>query len=55
MEYLNDLISAAQAILDSGFDAQAFLGWKEVALITLLSLLGPLHYYTQTFKQITSE
>ncbi len=55
MEYLNDLINAAQAILDSGFDVQAFLGWKEVALVTLLGLLGPIHYYTQTFNQVTSE
>ncbi|MGB6066628.1 MAG: hypothetical protein WBG50_17625 [Desulfomonilaceae bacterium] len=54
MEYLNDLIRAAQAILDSGFDVQSFLGWKEVALLTLLGLLGPLHYYTRTFKQNTS-
>ena len=42
MEYLNDLINAAQAILDSGFDVQSFLSWKEVALLTLLGLLGPL-------------
>lgn len=55
MEYLNDLINAAQAILDSGFDVQAFLGWKELAFLALLGLLGPLHYYTQTFKQVTSE
>ncbi len=55
MEYLNDLINAAQAILDSGFDVQAFFNWKELALLALLGMLGPLHYYTQTFKQVTSD
>lgn len=55
MEYLNSLINAAQAILDNRFDVQAFLSWRNIALLTLLSLLGPLHYYTQTFKRVTSE
>jgi len=55
MEFLNDLISAAQVILDGGFDVQAFLGWKEVASLALLGLLGPSHYYTEIFKQVTSE
>ena len=54
MEYLNDLISAAQAILDSGFDVQTFLGWKELAFLALSGLLGPSHYYAQTFKQVTA-
>ncbi len=55
MEYLNSLINVAQAILDNRFDVQAFLSWRNIALLTLLSLLGPLHYYTQTFKQVTAE
>jgi hypothetical protein len=55
MEYLNDLINAAQVILDGGFDVQAFRSWKEVAFLALLGFLGPLHYYTQTFQQVTSE
>jgi hypothetical protein len=55
MEYLNDLIAAAQVILDSGFDPQAFLGWKELALLALLGILGPVHYYTRTFRQATSD
>jgi len=55
MEYLNDLINAAQAILDNGFDAQSFVGWKELAFLGLLGLLGPLHHYTQMFKRVTSE
>ena len=41
MEYLNDLISAAQAILDRGFDAQAFRCWKELAFLALLSRVAP--------------
>jgi len=41
MEYLNDPISAAQAILDRGFDAQAFRGWKELAFLALLSRVAP--------------
>jgi hypothetical protein len=55
MEYLNHLISAAQSILDNGFDAQAFTGWKELAFPGLLGLLGPLHHYTQMFKRVTAE
>jgi len=55
MEYLNDLINAAQVILKTGFDVEAFLIWKEAALLTLLGLLGPGHYYTETFRQVTSE
>jgi hypothetical protein len=54
MEYLNDLINAAQSIREKGFDVQAFLGWKEVAFLALLGVLGPLHYYTRTFKQVTA-
>ncbi len=45
MEYLNDLINAARAILNIGFDGQALLGWKELAFLALLGLSGPLHYY----------
>lgn len=55
MESLNELIMAAQVLLDGSFDVQAFLGWQTLAFLTLLSLLGPFHYYTQNFKKITSE
>jgi len=55
MESLNDLIMAAQTILDSGFDIQAFLSWQTLAFLALLSLLGPFHYYTQNFKRLASE
>jgi len=50
---LNNLITSAQVLLDSGFDADAFLAWRELAFVCLLGLLGPMHYYTKTFAQIT--
>jgi hypothetical protein len=53
MESLNDLIKLAQFILDNGFDIQTFLTWKEAAFICLLGLLGPLHFYTRSFGQVT--
>ncbi|MGO9119269.1 MAG: hypothetical protein ACLQPD_16885 [Desulfomonilaceae bacterium] len=52
---LTTLISAAQGILDKRFDAQVFLSWQSLALITLTKLLGPVHYYTRNFKLFTSE
>lgn len=55
MEYLNELINIAQTILDTGFDAQAFLRWEAAAFLALLTLLGPFHYYTRNFKRLTSE
>jgi hypothetical protein len=55
MESLNQLISLAQSILDSGFDAQTFLNWQILAFSALVALLGPYHYYTQNFKRLTSE
>jgi hypothetical protein len=53
MESLNDLINLAQFILDNGFDIQTFLTWKEAAFMCLLGLLGPLHFYTKSFSQVT--
>jgi len=55
MDALNDLILAAQSILDSGFDVQAFMSWQMSAFAALVSLLGPAHYYVQDFKRLTSE
>jgi len=52
---LTSLINAAQGILDKRFDAQVFLSWQSLALLTLTKLLGPLHYYTRNFKLFTSE
>jgi len=54
-ESLNELINLAQTILDRGFDSQAFLSRQTLAFFTLLSILGPYHYYTQNFRQLTSE
>ena len=55
MENLNELIAAAQAILDNGFDLSAFMSWELLAFLTLVALLGPLHYYTQNFRRLTSD
>jgi hypothetical protein len=55
MENLNELITAAQAILDSGFDISAFMSWKLLAFFTLAAVLGPLHYYTQNLRRLTSD
>jgi hypothetical protein len=49
------LINSDQGILDKRFDAQVFLSWESLALLTLTKLLGALHYYTQNFKLFTSE
>ena len=50
---LNDLITSAQVLHDSGFDLDAFLTWRELAFLCLLGLLGPMHYYTKSFAQFT--
>ncbi len=55
MESLDKLISAAEAMLHNGFDLRAFLNWQILAFGALLTLLGPSNYYTQNFKQLTSE
>ncbi|MGO9118736.1 MAG: hypothetical protein ACLQPD_14155 [Desulfomonilaceae bacterium] len=55
MESLNDLISMAQTLLVSGFDADAFLQWQILAFTALAGILGANHYYTQNFKRFTSE
>ena len=55
MTSLTSLINSAKGILGKGFDAQAFLSWQSLAFVTLTNLLGPLHYYTQSFKLLTSE
>jgi hypothetical protein len=55
MTNFTSLIDAAKVILDNRFDAQVFLSWRSSAFMTLAKLLGPLHYYTQNFKLLTSE
>jgi hypothetical protein len=52
MESLNDLIAVASVILDRGFDLQAFLSWKQMSFLALLTLLGPFHYYTLNFRRM---
>lgn len=55
MTNITSLINAARGISDKSFDAQIFLNWQSLALLTLTKLLGPLHYYTRNFKLFTSE
>lgn len=55
MELLTGLVSAADAMLDNGFDVGAFLKWQMLAFGALLILLGPSSYYTKNFKQFTSD
>jgi hypothetical protein len=55
MVNLTSLINSARVILDKRFDAQVFQSWQSSAFITLANSLGPLHYYTQNFKLLTSE
>ncbi len=55
MDSLNDLIAMAQALLNNGFDTDAFLIWKTMAFGVLLGLLGPYHYYTRNFRHFTDE
>jgi hypothetical protein len=55
MTNLTSLINSAKVILSKRFDAQAFLSWQSLAFVTLSNLLGPLHYYPQNFKLLTSE
>jgi hypothetical protein len=55
MESLNELIGLARAILDTRFDIQAFLTWRELSFLCLLGLLGPLHHYTKSFCRFTEQ
>jgi len=52
MESLNDLITMAASMLDSGFDVYAFLEWKKTAFMALVGLFGPFHYYSLHFRRI---
>jgi hypothetical protein len=55
MTHLTSLITSVKVLLNKKFDAQAFMSWQPLALLTLTKLLGPVHYYTQNFKLFTSE
>jgi len=54
MDHINDLILSASTILDNGFDVGHFAEWRESAFIVLLGLLGPFHYYTRNFGELTA-
>lgn len=54
IESLASLIDLAQNISDGIFDIQAFVTWKAMVFVTLITLLGPFHYYTRKFCQLTA-
>jgi hypothetical protein len=55
MDSLNELILIAQSILDNGFTVQDFQMWQQLAFVTILSLLGPFHFYTRNFCDFTAK
>jgi hypothetical protein len=55
MESINKLISTAEAMLRYGFDVRVFLNWQMWAFAVLLTTVGPSSYYTQNFRQFTSD
>ncbi|MBM3301313.1 MAG: hypothetical protein FJY85_15335 [Deltaproteobacteria bacterium] len=46
----DDLIKAAREVVESDFDATAFVKWRKQALLCLRELLGPDHAYTLSFR-----
>jgi len=55
MDVLQALINAAQMFVERGFSADDFLVWQQLSFLTILGLLGPLHYYTKQFGQFTEK
>jgi hypothetical protein len=55
MEILTYLINRARGMLESGFGIQVFQGWESLAFLALLTSFGPFHFYTQSFRRLTSE
>jgi hypothetical protein len=55
MKRIKQLIIAANALLKTNIDVDAFISWEKSSLLALVSLLGPLHYYTEIFKTFTKE
>jgi hypothetical protein len=53
METLQALINAAQVFLEKGFSADDYLVWQQLSFLTILALLGPLHFYTKHFGLFT--
>jgi hypothetical protein len=45
----------ADALLRTNVDVDAFRSWEKSSLAALVSLLGPLHYYTENFGRFTRE
>jgi hypothetical protein len=55
MKRIKQLIIAADALLKTSVDVDAFLCWEKSSLSALVALLGPIHYYTQNFGAFTRE
>jgi hypothetical protein len=41
--------------LERGFSSDDYFVWQQLSFLTILGLLGPLHYYTRHFGQFTEE
>jgi len=55
MKRIKHLIIAADALLKTNVDVDAFMCWEKSSSLTLVALLGPLHYYTENFGVFTRE
>ena len=55
MKRIKQLIIAANALLKTNIDVDAFISWEKSSLLALVALLGPLHYYTENFGRFTRE
>ncbi len=55
MKRIKQLIIAADALLKTNVDVDAFMCWEKSSLLALVALLGPLHYYTENFGKFTTE
>ncbi len=55
MKNIKQLIIAADTLLKTNVDVDAFRSWEKSSLLALVALLGPLHYYTENFGLFTRE
>ena len=55
MKSIKQLIIAADTLLKTNVDVDAFRRWEKSSSLTLVALLGPLHYYTENFGVFTRE
>jgi hypothetical protein len=55
MKRIKQLIIAADNLLKTNVEVDAFRSWEKSSLLALVALLGPLHYYTEHFGIFTRE